>query len=189
MYGLRTSKKGQSPTRTSDLEKKVQFHQPRKLIPATSLKSWDRNWRNNPLRKIMRQGPSEKDRDSDDKTARVRQKGTTTRCSGDRHQLNELISEPDNQDSGTANKRIRRPTRYRPMKRDPTQFGRNTDTVRNEGPDSTLNYWDCRRRTDSTLTMRPSKKNGLTPILWDRQWRTDSRLTTGPSEEGPELGL
>ena len=44
---------------------------------------------------LMRRGPSGKDRDSYNTTARVRQKRTTTRCNGDCHQLNELMLEPD----------------------------------------------------------------------------------------------
>ena len=52
----------------------------------------------------MRQGPSVKDRDSDDKTARVRQKRTTTRCNGDCHQLIELISEPESRTLGLQTK-------------------------------------------------------------------------------------
>ena len=74
------------------------------------------------------------------------------------------------QDSGTATKRRKWPTRYRPMKRDPTQFGRNTDTVRNEGP-------------NSTLTMRLSKKDRLSPNYETVEGRQTQRLTTSPSEE------
>ena len=47
------------------------------------------------------------------------------------HQLNELISVPDNQDSGTANKRIKRPSARK-------------------GPDSTPILRDRQKRSDST---------------------------------------
>ena len=47
------------------------------------------------------------------------------------------------------------------MKRDPTQFWRNTETVRKEGPDSTLNYETVEEKRTHPYTMRPSDVNGL----------------------------
>ena len=85
------------------------------------------------------------------------------------HQPNELISVPDNQDSGTANKRNKRLRKKRtgstPILRD-----------RQKRSDSLL-YWETVRR-DRTLccTERPSEEIGLFAVLRDRQKRSDSLL-------------
>ena len=51
------------------------------------------------------------------------------------------------------------------MKRDPTQFGRNRDTVRQKGPDSTLLYETVKEGRTHPYAMRPSEETGLVPIL------------------------
>ena len=91
------------------------------------------------------------------------------------HQLNELISVPDNQDSGTANKRRKRPTRCRQWKE--TRLGSTTQrpSVR-KGPDSKLLYETVRRDRTRPLNTRPSEETGLVTILRDRQKRPDSLL-------------
>ena len=60
-------------------------------------------------------------------------------------------------------------------KRDPTQFWKNTETVRQEGPDSILIRETVRRnRTQRLYTTRQSEETGLNAyILWDRQKKSE----------------